>query len=43
VYEKCGFRVEGTEREARWRFGKWIDMTLMAVLDREFAELPAAS
>ncbi|RLT27997.1 MAG: N-acetyltransferase [Chloroflexi bacterium] len=38
VYEQCGFRVEGVAREARWRFGQWVDMTQMAVLDREFRE-----
>ncbi|MET9252375.1 GNAT family protein [Streptomyces sp. NPDC003717] len=41
VYEKVGFVVEGVRREAAWRDGAWVDEVLMAVLDREWAPLPA--
>ncbi|WCN01384.1 GNAT family N-acetyltransferase [Streptomyces sp. M92] len=37
VYEKTGFVVEGTRREAAWRDGVWVDEVLMAVLDHEWA------
>jgi RimJ/RimL family protein N-acetyltransferase len=36
VYEKVGFRVEGTKRDAlRWD-GTWVDAHLMAVLESEW-------
>jgi RimJ/RimL family protein N-acetyltransferase len=36
AYEKCGFVVEGREREAAFVDGAWHDDVMMAVLDREF-------
>lgn len=35
-YEKCGFVVEGREREAARVDGEWFDDVIMGVLDREF-------
>lgn len=35
-YEKCGFRVEGRERQARFRSGRWCDLILMGILQHEF-------
>jgi RimJ/RimL family protein N-acetyltransferase len=32
VYEKCGFRLEGTQREAAYKDGAYLDVHLMAVL-----------
>lgn len=37
AYEKCGFVVEGREREAALVDGEWHDDILMGVLDREVA------
>jgi RimJ/RimL family protein N-acetyltransferase len=37
AYEKCGFVIEGTEREAAFVDGAWHDDILMGLLDREFA------
>jgi RimJ/RimL family protein N-acetyltransferase len=39
AYEKCGFRVEGREREAAFVDGQWHDDVLMGVLDREYAAI----
>ena len=35
-YEKCGFRVEGRARSARFRDGRWCDEILMGILQDEF-------
>ena len=35
-YEKCGFRVEGRERETVFLSGEWMDDVIMGLLDREF-------
>lgn len=35
-YEKCGFRVEGRERQARFRNGHWCDHIMMGILQDEF-------
>lgn len=43
AYEKCGFQVEGRAREATYRLGRWCDVIEMAILDREFLALDAAS
>jgi RimJ/RimL family protein N-acetyltransferase len=37
AYEKCGFVVEGREREAAFVDGIWHDDTMMGLLDREYA------
>lgn len=37
-YEKCGFRVELRERQARLRNGHWCDHILMGILQDEFFE-----
>jgi RimJ/RimL family protein N-acetyltransferase len=39
AYQKCGFVVEGREREAAFVDGIWRDDVMMAVLDREYAEI----
>lgn len=40
VYEKVGFRIEGTHREAWWADGKWHNTYTMSILAREhFARL----
>lgn len=36
AYEKCGFVVEGRERETAYVNGNWHDDIMMGVLDREF-------
>ncbi|MBI3978637.1 MAG: GNAT family N-acetyltransferase [Chloroflexi bacterium] len=35
-YRKCGFQVEGTDREARFVDGRWYDMIQMGILASEF-------
>ncbi|HID86791.1 MAG TPA: N-acetyltransferase [Anaerolineae bacterium] len=35
-YEKCGFALEGTEREAVFRDGRYHDQLLMGILREEF-------
>jgi RimJ/RimL family protein N-acetyltransferase len=37
AYEKCGFVVEGREREAAFVDGNWHDDMMMSLLDREYA------
>lgn len=41
-YQKCGFVIEGREREAAFVDGIWYDDVMMAILDREYAEIQAA-
>jgi RimJ/RimL family protein N-acetyltransferase len=36
AYEKCGFVLEGSEREAALVDGQWHDDVMMAILDREY-------
>jgi ribosomal-protein-alanine N-acetyltransferase len=36
VYEKCGYRHEGTARQKRWRNGRWLDAELFAILDQDY-------
>jgi len=33
VYEKCGYRHEGTARQKMWRDGQWFDVHFYAILD----------
>lgn len=35
VYEKCGFRQEGTKRQAVYKNGNYVDLILMALLKEE--------
>jgi RimJ/RimL family protein N-acetyltransferase len=35
VYDKCGFREEGVLRAAHYRFGRWCDLVLMAILEHD--------
>jgi RimJ/RimL family protein N-acetyltransferase len=37
AYEKCGFVIEGTEREAAFVDGTWHDDVIMGLLDRDYA------
>ena len=39
AYEKCGFTVEGRERETAYVNGRWHDDIMMGLLDREFSAL----
>jgi RimJ/RimL family protein N-acetyltransferase len=39
VYEKCGFKLEGTRRQALYREGQWHDEHIMAILRDEWAAL----
>lgn len=39
AYEKCGFKIEGTLREAMYHHNKYCDFHLMAILRSEFYEL----
>ena len=36
AYEKCGFVVEGREREGAFVDGEWFDDVMMGILDREY-------
>ncbi|MDA9398145.1 GNAT family N-acetyltransferase [Bradyrhizobium sp. CCBAU 45389] len=36
AYRKCGFAVEGQERESAWVNDRWHDDLIMGLLDREF-------
>jgi RimJ/RimL family protein N-acetyltransferase len=39
AYRKCGFVVEGREREAAFVDGRWYDDIMMGILDREYRHL----
>jgi hypothetical protein len=39
AYQKCGLAIEGREREAAFVDGIWHDDLMMAILDREYAEI----
>ena len=41
--KKCGWKVEGRQREAIFRKGEWHDLYNVAILKREFDVLPQAS
>jgi [ribosomal protein S5]-alanine N-acetyltransferase len=36
VYQKCGYRHEGTARKKRWRNGEWLDVELFAILEEDY-------
>jgi RimJ/RimL family protein N-acetyltransferase len=36
VYEKCGYRHEGTARKLRWRNGRWHDAERYAILEEDY-------
>lgn len=38
-YERCGFKKEGVMREQVFKDGKFHDLYIMSILDREFNEL----
>lgn len=38
-YKRCGFKKEGVEREQVFKDGRFHDLFVMSVLDREFNEL----
>ena len=40
---KCGWRIEGIDREAVFRKGSWCDVYRVAILRREFDALEAAN
>lgn len=40
LYERLGFQREGTRRQAAWKFGRWHDLHLMALLEGELRESP---
>jgi RimJ/RimL family protein N-acetyltransferase len=39
MYEKCGFRIEGTRKQALFREGAWHDEHIMAILRDEWTAL----
>ena len=39
AYQKCGFRIEGREREAAYVDGQWHDDVMMGILDREYVAI----
>lgn len=41
--KKCGWKVEGRQREAIFRKGQWHDLYSVAILKRDFDALPKAS
>lgn len=43
VYARAGFREEGRRRESVFRHGRWHDLVLMGILDREWHEREAAA
>jgi RimJ/RimL family protein N-acetyltransferase len=43
AYQKCGFVIEGTEREAAFVDGAWHDDIMMGLLDRQWAALAGPS
>jgi [ribosomal protein S5]-alanine N-acetyltransferase len=38
VYEKCGYQHEGTARQKFWRHGRWHDVELYGILERDWYE-----
>ncbi len=38
-YKRCGFKKEGLEREQVFKDGKFHDLYVMSILDREFEEI----
>jgi RimJ/RimL family protein N-acetyltransferase len=36
VYQKCGYRHEGTARKLRWRNGRWHDVERYAILEEDY-------
>lgn len=42
-YARCGFRVEGIERESAWVDDAWHDDVMMGVLEHEFRRLDERS
>jgi [ribosomal protein S5]-alanine N-acetyltransferase len=36
VYEKCGYRHEGTSRKRMWRDGQWHDVANYAILEEDY-------
>jgi RimJ/RimL family protein N-acetyltransferase len=42
-YQKCGFLIEGREREAAFVNGQWHDDVIMGLLEHEFADHPGAA
>jgi RimJ/RimL family protein N-acetyltransferase len=43
VYEKCGYRHEGTARGMFWRDGKWHDVAFYGMLEDDWFQLSSAS
>lgn len=43
AYEKCGFMIEGREREAAFVDGSWHDDLIMGIVDREFLRQPSST
>jgi len=43
AYEKCGFIVEGREREAAFVDGLWHDDVMMGIINREFLRQPSST
>ncbi|HEY5982139.1 MAG TPA: GNAT family protein [Anaerolineales bacterium] len=39
-YEKAGFKLEGTMRQALFRHGQYVDVNIMSILRSEWKELP---
>jgi RimJ/RimL family protein N-acetyltransferase len=39
-YDKCGFTLEGVERRAIFKHGRYVDVELMSILRGEWAALP---
>jgi RimJ/RimL family protein N-acetyltransferase len=42
-YQKCGFLIEGREREAAFVNGQWHDDVIMGLLEHEFTDRPGAA
>ncbi|SCB52380.1 GNAT family N-acetyltransferase [Rhizobium lusitanum] len=43
AYEKCGFIIEGREREAAFVDESWHDDLIMGIVDREFLKQPSST
>ncbi len=39
MHQKCGYRIEGTLREAVFKNGRWQNQVILSILENEFRQL----
>lgn len=39
MHQKCGYRIEGTLREAVFKNGRWQNQVVLSILENEFRQL----